>query len=133
MTNAPPKGLDMTSSRPYLIRAIYEWIIDNGLAPHVLVNTLIAGVNVPMQYAQNGKIILNLSPSATHHLQMNNDKIEFNARFGGVTQIVSVPIAAVLAIYARENGQGMVFNELEGGSAKPAEKPSRPKLTLIKD
>lgn len=136
MTSIPPtKGLDMSSSRPYLIRAIYEWIIDNGLAPHVLVNTLVADVSVPMQYAQNGKIILNLSPSATHHLQMSNDKIEFNARFGGVTQIVSVPIAAVLAIYARENGQGMVFNELEAGgsSGKRADKPSRPKLTLIKD
>lgn len=124
----------MTSSRPYLIRAIYEWILDNQLAPHLLVNTLGPGVNVPAQYVQNGKVILNISPSAVHNLELGNDVITFSARFGGVATFVSVPITAVLAIYAKENGQGMVFNEYESSSGpnKPAaDKPNKPKLKLV--
>ncbi|MEO7558486.1 MAG: ClpXP protease specificity-enhancing factor [Gammaproteobacteria bacterium] len=123
----------MTSSRPYLIRAIHEWILDNGLAPHLLVNALVSGVEIPAQYVQNGKIILNISPSAVHNLELGNERIEFSARFGGTAMTVSVPISAVLAIYARENGQGMVFNESEGGGpATPAaDKPSKPKLKLV--
>lgn len=127
----------MSSSRPYLIRAIYEWILDNRLAPHLLVNALAADVVVPVQYVQNGKIILNVSPSAVHKLVLGNERIEFNARFSGVSMNVSVPIPAVLAIYARENGQGMVFNENENSSlARPAaekakDKPSKPKLKLV--
>ncbi|HLA75120.1 MAG TPA: ClpXP protease specificity-enhancing factor [Gammaproteobacteria bacterium] len=125
----------MTSSRPYLIRAIHEWILDNSLAPHLLVNAVSPGVNVPTQYVQNGKVILNISPSAVHNLNLGNDKIEFSARFGGIATYVVVPIAAVLAIYARENGQGMVFNEYEGGGDSPnkpaADKASKPKLKLV--
>lgn len=127
--------MEMSSSRPYLIRAIHEWILDNGLAPHLLVNAQSAGVNVPAQYVQNGKIILNISPGAVHHLQLGNDKIEFSARFGGVATYVVVPVSAVLAIYARENGQGMVFNEQESGGTPPkpaaADKPGKPKLKLV--
>lgn len=125
----------MSSSRPYLIRAIYEWILDNGLAPHLLVNAQVGGVNVPSQYVQNGKIILNISPSAVHNLTLGNEKVEFSARFGGVAMYVTVPIPAVLAIYARENGQGMVFNEYEGGDpatpASESNKPNKPKLKLV--
>jgi stringent starvation protein B len=133
-TSHPPVDPEMSSSRPYLIRAIHEWILDNQLAPHLLVNTLGPAVNVPAQYVQNGKIILNISPSSVHNLELGNDSITFSARFGGVATFVSVPIAAVLAIYARENGQGMVFNEYEGGSGpgKPtADKPNKPKLKLV--
>ena len=129
----PPLNMEMTSSRPYLIRAIHAWIVDNGLAPHLLVNVTGPEVNVPAQFVQNGKIILNTSLSAAHSLDIGNEMIEFNARFGGVATQVSIPISAVLAIYARENGQGMVFNELEGGTPrKPnADKPGKPKLTLV--
>jgi len=127
--------MEMTSSRPYLIRAIHEWILDNGLAPHLLVNALVSGVEIPAQYVQNGKIILNISPSAVHNLELGNDRIEFTARFSGTAMTVSVPISAVLAIYARENGQGMVFNESEGDGGRPAtpdvHKPSKPKLKLV--
>ena len=126
--------MEMTSSRPYLIRAIYEWILDNGLAPHLLVNAVGSGVVIPTQYVQNGKIILNINPSAVHNLELGNERIEFSARFSGNAMSVSVPIPAVLAIYARENGQGMVFNEYEGngGPATPtADKPSKPKLKLV--
>lgn len=124
----------MTPSRPYLIRAIYEWILDNGMAPHLLVNAQIAGVNVPPQYVQNGKIILNVSPSAVHNLDIGNERVEFSARFGGVAMYLVVPVAAVLAIYAKENGQGMVFNDSEGGGTPPkpaTDKSNRPKLKLV--
>lgn len=133
--NNPPISMEMTSSRPYLIRAIHTWIVDNGLAPHLLVNVTGPEVNVPAKHVQNGKIILNTSLSAAHNLEIGNELIEFNARFGGAATHVSIPISAVLAIYARENGQGMVFNELESGTAAPksiADKPGKPKLTLVK-
>lgn len=126
--------MEMTSSRPYLIRAIHEWILDNGLAPHLLVNALVSGVEIPAQYVQNGKITLNISPSAVHNLNLGNDRVEFTARFSGTAMTVNVPISAVLAIYARENGQGMVFNESEsdGDPAAPAaHKPGKPKLKLV--
>lgn len=124
----------MTSSRPYLIRALHEWIIDNGLVPHLLVNARAKGVNVPSQHVRDGKIILNVSPSAVQHLQLGKDRVEFNARFGGVTLKISVPVSAVLAIYAKENGQGMVFKEDDTGDkpAKPrADKPAKPDLKLV--
>lgn len=105
----------MTSNRPYLVRALYEWITDNNLTPHLLVNAELAGVDVPRQYVHEGRIVLNINPYAVRGLQLGNDRIEFSARFGGVSHLIRIPTAAVLAIYARENGQGMVFGEEPGG------------------
>lgn len=99
----------MTSMKPYLLRAIYEWILDNEMTPHVVVDVRYPGVSVPEGYAEEGRLILNLSPGAVQGLVMRNDLIELNARFGGVARHVSVPLEAVQGIFTRENGQGMVF------------------------
>lgn len=96
------------STRPYLIRAIYEWCTDQGLTPYLAV-LVDASVQVPPQYVQDGQIVLNVSASATSGLKMGNDWIEFSARFGGVPHEIMVPVDRVMAIYARENGQGMAF------------------------
>lgn len=101
----------MISSRPYLIRAIYDWIVDSDLTPYMLVNAEMQDVTVPSQYIQDGKIILNISPSAVRNLEMSNDWVMFSARFSGSSMEVSVPPKAVLAIYAKENGRGMVFSD----------------------
>jgi len=125
----------MTPSQPYLVRAIYEWIVDNALTPYVLVNAEHDATHVPRQYVENGKIVLNLGPVAVNDLDMANDCITFNARFGGKAMDVSFPVASVLAIYAKENGQGMVFNESEGENPPPEpepDKPGRPSLKLVK-
>lgn len=125
----------MSPSQPYLVRAIYEWIVDNELTPYVLVNTESDATHVPRQYVENGKIVLNLGPVAVNDLDMANDYIAFNARFGGKAMDVSFPVSSVLAIYAKENGQGMVFNEPEGGNPPPdtePDKPGRPSLKLVK-
>lgn len=98
----------MNSSRPYLVRALYEWIVDNDCTPHILVNAEFAGVKVPPGYASDGQIVLNVSPSAVRHLHMDNEAVSFEGRFGGVAQSLYIPALAVMAIYARENGQGMV-------------------------
>jgi stringent starvation protein B len=103
----------MTSTRPYLIRAFYDWIVDNHCTPHVVVNANFEGVEVPKEYVQNSQIILNIAFSAAHGLKLGEDAIEFQARFGGKVRQVYAPHAAVLAIYARENGRGMVFAEDE--------------------
>ncbi|WP_417791998.1 ClpXP protease specificity-enhancing factor [Stutzerimonas xanthomarina] len=99
----------MTSSRPYLVRALYEWIVDNDYTPHLLVNSDYVGVRVPDGFASDGQIVLNVAPSAVRQLQMDNQAISFEGRFGGVPHSLHVPSAAIMAIYARENGQGMVF------------------------
>ena len=101
-------ALESTSTRPYLIRALYEWCSDNGLTPYVAVRAD-DHVQVPREYVQNGEIVLNISPDATGGLTIGNEFIEFKARFGGVPREIMVPIDRVLAIYARENGQGMAF------------------------
>jgi stringent starvation protein B len=102
----------MNSSRPYLVRALYEWIVDNDCTPHMLVNAEFPAVQIPEGFASDGQIVLNVSPSAVRHLHMDNDSVSFEGRFGGVPHSLFVPIGAILGIYARENGQGMVF-ELE--------------------
>lgn len=102
----------MNSSRPYLVRALYEWIVDNDCTPHILVNAEYPAVQVPQGFASDGQIVLNVSPSAVRNLHMDNDAVSFEGRFGGVAHSLFVPISAILGIYARENGQGMVF-ELE--------------------
>ena len=138
---APP------SRRPYLLRAMHEWMSDAGLTPHVIVDATQPGVDVPRAYIKDGKIVLNTSLSATQHLQLKNDWIMFAARFGGVAHQIRVPIAAVLGIYARETGEGMVFNETDPQTPPPASQDSgvaasppavtslaarRAKLTVVK-
>lgn len=114
----------MKSSRPYLVRALYEWIVENDCTPHLLVDALYPRVQVPKGFASDGQIVLNVSPSAIRHLHMDNEAVSFEGRFGGVPHTLYVPIAAVLAIYAKENGQGMVF-EIEPPVANEGE-PARP-------
>jgi len=119
----------MTPTRPYLIRAFYDWIIDNGLTPHLMVDARAADVAVPQTYVEDGRIILNVGPTAVHGLDLSNDLISFNARFGGVPMAVRVPPKAVLGIYARENGRGMLFPEEPAESGGPPEdepEPPRP-------
>jgi len=103
----------MTSTRPYLVRALYEWIIDNQCTPYLLVNALDPGTRVPQEYVKDGQIILNLAPGAIRGLVMDNERIEFSARFGGVARSLHVPLTAVMAIYAKENGKGMFFDPNE--------------------
>lgn len=133
----------MNSSRPYMIRAIYEWVVDNDCTPYILVNALMEGVEVPQQFVQDGQIVLNISPSAVVGLDVGNDELGFRGRFGGVAQDIRVPVAAVLGIYARENGQGMLFDAEEpptdpsggdGGGQQAAAKPQsgRPSLKVVK-
>lgn len=109
----------MTPRRPYLLRAMHEWMTDNALTPHVVVDAAQPGVDVPRQFVSEGKIVLNVSLTATHGLAMGNESVSFNARFGGQPQHVHVPMAAVLGIYARETGQGMLFTEEDGGGDGP--------------
>jgi len=96
-------------TKPYILRALYEWCADNGYTPHLAVR-VDAHVQVPAEYVKGGEITLNISPTAVHKLQMGNERIEFSARFGGVARQISVPIAAVHALYARETGHGMTFD-----------------------
>ena len=107
-----------TSTRPYLIRALYEWCTDNGLTPYVAVR-VDDSVRVPREYVKDGEIVLNISMDATSALKLGNDCIEFKARFAGVARDIMIPMARVMAIYARENGQGMAF-PLEDESLEPS-------------
>ncbi len=99
----------ISSNRPYLLRAIYEWLSDNNLTPQILVDASVSGVKVPQQHVKDGQILLNVSMSAVKNLQMENDQVSFNARFSGAAMQILIPIGAVLAIFAQENGQGMAF------------------------
>ncbi|OOZ37427.1 ClpXP protease specificity-enhancing factor [Solemya velesiana gill symbiont] len=131
----------LSSNRPYLIRALYDWLVDNGLTPHLLVEADREGVVVPTQYVEDGKIVLNISPTAVRGLELANEMISFNARFGGSPMDVMVPPVAVLGIYARENGRGMLFPEeemLESEDGSPDDDPGptppreRPTLKVVK-
>ena len=127
----------MTPSRPYLIRALYEWILDNGMTPYVLVDVENDEVIVPQQYVENGRIVLNVNPSAVQNLQLGNELLELDARFSGQPMHVSVPVMSVMAIYARENGKGMVFTEEGDGGDEPPPPPEkeevkRPALRVVK-
>ncbi|MES1987003.1 MAG: ClpXP protease specificity-enhancing factor, partial [Pseudomonadota bacterium] len=99
-------GPRMTSNKPYLIRALYEWVLDNNLTPHVVVDATLEGVVVPVKYIEDGKIVLNISPMAVKDLEMLNEGVFFSARFGGVAMSIAVPTYAVIAVYAQENGRG---------------------------
>jgi stringent starvation protein B len=100
----------ITPNRPYLLRAYYEWLMDNHLTPHVVVDAFVNGTQVPQQFVKDGQIVLNIATGAVANLQMSNEAVEFNARFGGVPQNVFLPMASIVAIYARENGAGTVFD-----------------------
>jgi stringent starvation protein B len=127
----------MTSSRPYLIRSLYEWILDNDCTPYVLVNARYPNTVVPQGFVEDGQIVLNLSPSAIRHMEMDNERICFDGRFGGQAQQVWLPAQSIMAIYARENGQGMVFetepmppqNDPGPTEGAPA---ARPSLKVVK-
>jgi len=127
--------MKMTSTRPYLVRAIHEWITDNQLTPYILVNAQMPAMKIPERYIENGKIILNISYRAVRELKLENDRINFSARFDGKPMNVNIPIQAVMAIYAKENGQGMVLDEHNGTPPPhepPPEKIAKPHLTLVK-
>ena len=133
----------MSSTRPYLIRAMYEWLVDNQCTPHLLVEVKDEQTRVPRQFVDKGVIVLNVSPSAVKFLELGNERISFNARFGGKPHDIDVPVAAVQAIYARENGQGIFLGEGDaagasapgatnaaGTTAVPGGRP--PHLTVVK-
>lgn len=127
----------MTSSRPYLIRALYQWINDNGLTPYMLVNTEMEGVQVPRQHVQDGKIVLNIASRAVQELDMGNEEVIFSARFSGVSMIVRVPVLSVLSIYAMESGEGMVFSDPDDHDEPPpagesSDKSGKPRLHVVK-
>jgi len=129
----------MTSQKPYLIRAIFEWIVDNNLTPHLLVNATLEGVQVPHDFINDGKIVLNIDPSAVRNYHADNEWISFSARFSGKAMELFIPIHAVQSIYSKENNQGMFFPE-EDHSPEPPKSPSpspikkvvRPGLKIVK-
>jgi len=127
-----------TSTRPYMIRAFHEWALDNVLTPHLLVDSTHPGVEVPAEAVRNDQVVLNISSGAVRDLEMANEFVRFSARFSGIPRQVVVPVDAILAIYAKENGQGLNFMGLQDPQqpppdrdAKPTEK-GRPKLHLVK-
>ena len=145
------KVSEMTPKRPYLLRALYDWIVDNQLTPHLVVDATIVGTKVPQQFVKDGQITLNISPSAVVGLQLLDDAIRFNARFGGQPMEVIVPMTAALALFARENGAGAMFEaepqldkmpveeDAEQSSdaesaqqGEPKSKAKRPNLKVIK-
>lgn len=120
----------MSSNRPYLLRAIYDWISDNELTPYILVDAAFAGVRVPPQVVKNGQVVLNLAMRAVANLDLGNDWISFQARFSGISQSIQIPVQAVLALYAQENGQGMMFPaEEDGGDPPPTPAPEPDDVT----
>jgi stringent starvation protein B len=137
----------MTPSRSYLLRGIYDWLIDNEQTPYLLVDAEAENVIVPIEHVQDGKIILNISMTATRDLELSNEGVSFNARFGGKPMVVNVPIMATLALYSKENGRGMMFpeegedNDPMSPTPDPHYKPKsdsqektnqKPHLTLVK-
>jgi len=115
----------MTSHRPYLLRALYEWIADNGMTPHILVDAQCPGVRVPPHTVKDGRVVLNIADRAVAKLELDNEAVRFTARFGGVSHPVYVPVSAVLAIYARETGQGMALPE-DNAPAPPTDDDPSP-------
>jgi len=122
----------MILMRPYLIRALYDWIIDNDWTPHLVVNAEIEGVEVPREFVKEGKIILNILPSAVKNLELGNEWITFDARFSGKPLGIFIPIQAVLAVYAKENSLGMTFPEEASEPPPPPSRPSKPMLRRVK-
>lgn len=126
----------MQSSRPYLVRALNQWLLDNALTPYIVVDAEYPGVEVPRQFVQNGQIVLNMAPTAVRDLFMENEALGFSARFGGQPMRIMVPMAALVAIYARENGVGMVFGHepelpIAGGEEKTSADEQAPTLSSV--
>lgn len=142
--------MTMSSSRPYVVRALYDWIIENDCTPYILVNAFADEVEVPQEHVKDGQIILNISPSAVQNLFIRGDAIDFDGRFAGIPKRVYVPIAAVMGIYAKENGQGMIFDpdanlpkppsptgtdaptEKKGSDSKSTKLGKKPALRVVK-
>lgn len=124
--------MDMTSNRPYLIRAFYDWIVDNQLTPYILVDATYPGVQVPKEHIRHGRIVLNISPSATRGLLLENDRIVFTARFSGQAEQLFLSPGAVLEIYAKENGRGIAFSEDDGEGEPPPSVSTASKETSTK-
>ncbi len=127
----------MTSRKPYFVRALYEWILDNDFTPYILVDTGDDEVLIPPGIANDGKVLLNLAPRAIQNLEMADEYVSFSARFNGIAENIYCPIGSLMAIYARENGEGMMFPPEQGDSetglnASDADKPSGPTLKVIK-
>ncbi|VFP82904.1 Stringent starvation protein B [Candidatus Erwinia haradaeae] len=109
--------IQLTDRRPYIIRALYEWMIDNHLTPHLVINIDIPAVVVPIEYARNGQIILNIAPNAVENIDFKNEKISFSARFKGLLKNITAPPSSVIAIFARENSEGIIFeNKIENNN-----------------
>ncbi len=144
--------MTMTSSRPYIVRALYDWILENSCTPYILVNAYADHVQVPIEHVKDGQIILNISPSAVQALAIKNEALEFEGRFAGIPKLVYVPTPALMGIYAKENGQGMIFdseglipqppnptgtdpkssiNKAEPG-VKPSSESGKPALRIVK-
>lgn len=135
------RGVKTPSKRPYLIRALYDWIVDSQLTPYLLVAVADDRVVVPRQHVQDGRIVLNVGPGAVRDLHIGDDAVSFDARFSGTAFAVHVPVASVVAIYARETGEGMIFeaeeSELPAADAAASDEggngpPKGPRLTVIK-
>lgn len=135
----------LTKQRPYLLRAMHEWMTDNGLTPHIVVDATKPGLSAPSEHIEDGKLVLNLSYAATRNLTIDNDATRLEARFGGIAQRLTIPVDAIMGIYARETGQGMVFadGDTDGGddsvrgtaeTANPDESDgtTRPTLKIVK-
>lgn len=126
----------MTPLKPYLIRSIYEWIVDNQLTPHLLVDAKVNNAILPRDFIEDGKIVLNIRPEAIQGLTLGNEDIQFNARFSGKPTHIFVPTTAILAIYAKENGKGMVFDPDQDSDTPPpppsVKKQPKPQLKIVK-
>ncbi len=132
----------MTSNRPYLLRAFYDWIVDNDCTPYLVVDAMTPGTEVPQEHVKDGQIVLNIAPSACNNMHMGQIDLTFEARFGGVPQRLVVPMTAVMAIYARENGAGTIFTHEDDDPEPPTDKPpkesagqppkGRPSLKIVK-
>lgn len=132
--------MTLAGSRPYFVRAIYDWIVDQGLTPYLMVDADWPDVFVPRAYIEDGRIVLNIKPSAVRDLLLENDAVSFSARFAGQTELIRAPIGSVLGIYARENGQGLFFDVADyprdpapagdGGEAPAVSAAGKPRPTL---
>ena len=125
----------MTPLKPYMIRSIYEWLVDNGMTPHLLVDANYPNVQLPTDFVEDGRIVLNIRPEAIQGLLLGNDEIQFNARFSGKSMRIQFPSQAVLAIYARENGRGMFFDpedQTEDDNTPTPPPTSKPQLRVVK-
>lgn len=138
----PPTEQESTLVKPYLVRAIHMWAVDNGLTPHILVDATHPHTDVPSEHVEDGRMVLNIHPAATHALYMGNEALTFSTRFSGVPRNISIPVEAVLGIFARENGEGLSFahNPSGGGHEHPHDPQDpddnppkgRPSLKVVK-